>query len=234
MKILFWFLPHFILNVLIILEWKVNGVKIKEQQWQESKQKILFKSKDSEIVFIQSVVLCSIEGILFISSTRCFNICPGNVTRHDQTLLHSVLLLSEYLLNQARRWMRNICCLVPKSSCFPSRFFFFYKPLWPDTEPVKSHTWTLKGFLCVSITSRCEISSDPRKLHLNRDKPWPSLQDWGGLRRLENISGWIVNPPCCFWSPASVHFLRHPRPYDQCLDRSAAGSYNSAGRPMVG
>lgn len=59
--------------------------------------------------------------------------------------------------------------------------------------PVKSLTWTLKGFLCVSVTSRCEISSDPRKLHLNRDKPWPSLRDRGGLGRLENISGWIVN-----------------------------------------
>lgn len=44
--------PSFIVNILIILELKVKGVKVEQQQWQESKQKILFKSKDREMVFI--------------------------------------------------------------------------------------------------------------------------------------------------------------------------------------
>lgn len=73
---------------------------------------------------------------------------------------------------------RETFVVIPNPHFSPA----FLKPLWPDRGPLTqywwSHTWTLKAFLCVSVKSLSVISGDPRKLHLNQDKPWPSL--WVG------------------------------------------------------
>lgn len=132
-----------------------------------------------------------------------------------------------------------VVVLFPSPHVFPPVLIFFYKPLWPDTEPLRqcrwSHTPELWKASSVSPSRHAAWSLLTREnctwTGINLDPVCEIGTASGGWR---TFRGELWTPPCCFWSPASAHFLRHPRPYDQCLDRSAAGSYNSAGGPMVG
>lgn len=122
-----------------------------------------------------------------------------------------MFIVSECWLKQTHHWRRN-CAVIPN----PHIFLTFLKPLWPDIRPLMqnwwSHTWTLKAFLCVSVKSLSVISGDPRKLHLNLEKPWPSLLRWmasGGWRTCWG-EFWTLcvafgARPVCIFSDIDIH-----------------------------